>query len=209
MRSHGRALTTALSLLVVADIAGGEAPADAGRKAAAAASPPPTRILPLPKEARGTGTALVRFVAGTDPKLMEERVRAAGGTPVAVLPSIHAVVMAARGEGPELLDALIAKLAAPGLVLSIVRVPFFQPHQVTLDDDLLATADSAAYRDVRLGAAASHLPPATAMRTVGVAIIDSGLDSTFGSSSEFANVRYYDLCTAAGRAGTPDRKSVV
>jgi len=160
-------------------------------------------MLPVPKEAKPTGTALVRFVPGTNPKVMEERVRAAGGIPVKFLPSIDAVLVTAPGEGRERLDAVITKLAIPGLVLSIVRVPFFQPHQVTLDNDLLATADSVAYRDVQLSAAASHLAAATAMRTVGVAIIDSGLDATFGSSSEFASVRYYDLCTAQGQAGTP------
>jgi len=89
------------------------------------------------------------------------------------------------------------------VIISACPVVIWEPQQ--FDNELLQPGERRAYDSVNLTQAQNsclnQCNQCHSSRKVGVAIIDSGLDTSFGQNNEFANINFYDMTTLEGQNG--------
>jgi hypothetical protein len=149
--------------------------------------------------------ALVRFEPTVDRSQVEQISRAHGGRVSGFMSGSNIAQVIFESESVTDLEALLVLLSANSDVATAHPVVFFEPQQV-YDNAALSAAQRAAYDSVKLSEAVTKFTGQSLDR-VGVAIIDSGLDSTFGQFNEFRDIDFYDLCTSTGQNGATSTPS--
>lgn len=142
--------------------------------------------------------AMIVFLEGTSRSDIDALVRLHGGrvaghftsinTALAVFQSVQSVaelqgVLATFRQSPEVVDVQVSQY-----------IP--SDRAATLDNDALGFVGGA-YASMGSSAAVCWMnanPPAGGMNPVDIAVIDSGLDPTFGLNNEFAGIDFVDAC---------------
>lgn len=142
--------------------------------------------------------AIVRFQATVDRSQIEQISRAYGGRVSGFMSGSNFAQVIFETESVADLEAQLASLVATAEVATAQPVIFFEPQ--VFDNAALSATLRAAYDSVRLSEATARFV-GQSLNQVGVAVFDSGLDSTFGQNDEFQDIVFFDLCTSTGQNG--------
>lgn len=145
--------------------------------------------------------AMVRFAPSVARENIHDVIAQDGGRVVGFLPAGNIAIAEFGTEHVADLNNVLNSLKSRGEVEAAVPVIFLPDIQ--FDNELLSPVQRAAYDNIHSVQAKDQLILQTqlALNPVNIAVIETGLDDSHGLSNEFADIDFYDLCTAAGRAG--------
>lgn len=145
--------------------------------------------------------AIISFKHTLNQSQVRELIGRYGGRIAGYLKTLNTVMAIFPTDTIQELTAIIENISNESNVVAALPVIFLNLYQAFDNDQLQATID-VAYEHIRSTDAAhwivdNNLP----MSPTGVAILDTGLDRSYGRNNEFNHVRFFDLCTSQGRAG--------
>jgi hypothetical protein len=152
--------------------------------------------------------ALIRFEPSVTSDAVYAISREEGGRFAGYLPGSNIALVDFRTKRVEDLKQILNSMKKKRKgVLEALPVVFWEPQQ--FDNSALSGADAIAYLRVNLPQAETYIQN-TFLNTcttchinkhANVAIIDSGLDTSYGLNNEFDKIKFYDLCTEQGQQG--------
>jgi hypothetical protein len=144
--------------------------------------------------------AMIQLASGTSRDRAHEIAAQHGGRVAGYLPFVDRVLVQFGTESVAELEVLLTNIEQESDVVNSNPVFFMTPDQ--FDNEELSPADAIAYTNIRLPEAIGFINDnQLSFNPVRIAIIDSGLDASYGRNGEFDNVVMYDLCTSEGRQG--------
>lgn len=152
-----------------------------------------------------TDRALVRFQPRVGRSTIHDIVQQAGGRVAGHLSVLNAAMVIFETDHLAELEAKLLSLRSKNEVLRALPVEFLETladDTVTYDNDALTPWERRAYDSVNLSTAADYIiHEGLPLRTTSVAIIDNGLDLSFGRNQELRDIDFYDICTPEGQEG--------
>jgi len=146
--------------------------------------------------------AIVRFEPSVGRADIDNVLGQEGGRVVGFLPATNTAIVDFETELVEDLQNLLGSLASRSEVS--VAVPVIFLPEIQFDNDALLSEQRASYDNILSSQASQFIiDSGFSLGPVNIAVIETGLDDSHGLNSEFADIDFYNLCTADGQAGVP------
>lgn len=144
--------------------------------------------------------AIVRFKTEVTRDRIHEVIHDQGGKVGGFLPTANIAIAVFKTEHVVDLKTILNSLENRDEVAVVIPAMFLPSMQ--FDNDILPEPDAAAYDNIGSSLASEFIiDNLLPIAPVNIAVVETGLDDTYGLNNEFDNINFYNLCTAEGQQG--------